>query len=76
MEELVAKHGVNSFVAHMANKELSQLYDSELIQVFKMCRNVGALALVHAENGDLVAEVRDLNVQFQFTFCWSRPRRF
>ncbi|CAG0915175.1 unnamed protein product [Notodromas monacha] len=56
MDELVAKHGVNSFTMYMAYKDLLQLQDPEMIQVFKMCRNIGALALVHAENGDLIAE--------------------
>jgi dihydropyrimidinase len=57
MADLVARHGVNSFKVFMAYKDVLQINDAEMIQVFKKCREVGALAQVHAENGDLVVEV-------------------
>lgn len=33
------------------------LRDPELIEAFKACKEIGAIAMVHAENGDLIAEV-------------------
>lgn len=49
--------GVNSFQMFMTYKDLYMLRDSELYQVFRACRDFGAIARVHAENGELVAEV-------------------
>ena len=42
----------------MAYKGVFQLDDSQMIEVFKTCRELGALAMVHAENGDMVAELQ------------------
>ena len=33
------------------------LDDDDLYQCFKLCREIGALAQVHAENGHLIAKV-------------------
>ena len=41
----------------MAYKDVMMVNDAELYQIFKRCRDIGALAMVHAENGDLIAEV-------------------
>lgn len=41
----------------LAYKDVFMLEDPELYQVFKKCRELGALAMVHAENGHLIAEV-------------------
>lgn len=57
METLVREKGVNSFQMFMTYKDLYMLRDSELYQVFRACRDFGAIARVHAENGELVAEV-------------------
>ncbi|KAM9617221.1 dihydropyrimidinase-related protein 5 isoform 3-T3 [Morphnus guianensis] len=56
METLVREKGVNSFQMFMTYKDLYMLRDSELYQVFRACRDIGAIARVHAENGELVAE--------------------
>ncbi|XP_036405465.1 dihydropyrimidinase-related protein 5b [Megalops cyprinoides] len=56
METLVRERGVNSFQMFMAYKDLYMLRDSELYQVFQTCKDIGAVARVHAENGELVAE--------------------
>ncbi|CAK9819196.1 Dpys [Anthophora plagiata] len=56
MATLVEKHGVNSFKVFMAYKDMFMLRDPELIEVFKTCKELGAIAMVHAENGDLIAE--------------------
>ncbi|OXB78545.1 UNVERIFIED_CONTAM: hypothetical protein H355_010025 [Colinus virginianus] len=56
METLVREKGVNSFQLFLAYKELYMLRDGELYQALRACRDIGAIARVHAENGDLVAE--------------------
>lgn len=56
METLVREKGVNSFQMFMAYKDMFMLRDSELFQVMQHCKDIGAIARVHAENGELVAE--------------------
>ncbi|XP_066563123.1 dihydropyrimidinase-related protein 5b [Amia ocellicauda] len=56
METLVRDKGVNSFQMFMTYKDMFMLRDSELFQVFQSCKDIGAVARVHAENGELVAE--------------------
>lgn len=56
METLVREKGVNSFQMFMTYKDLYMLRDSELYQVLHACKDIGAIARVHAENGELVAE--------------------
>ncbi|XP_054913160.1 dihydropyrimidinase-related protein 5-like isoform X1 [Poeciliopsis prolifica] len=56
MEKLVREKGVNSFQMFMAYKETFMLRDSELFQALQHCKDIGAIARVHAENGELVAE--------------------
>ncbi|KAF5913019.1 hypothetical protein HPG69_008970, partial [Diceros bicornis minor] len=56
METLVREKGVNSFQMFMTYKDLYMLRDNELYQVFHACKDIGAIARVHAENGELVAE--------------------
>jgi dihydropyrimidinase-like 5 len=57
MESLVRDKGINSFQMFMAYKDLFMLRDSELFQALQNCKDIGAVARVHAENGELVAEV-------------------
>lgn len=57
MQTLAKEKGVNSFKMFMAYKGLYMLQDSELYAAFSQCKEVGAIAQVHAENGDLIAEV-------------------
>lgn len=56
MGVLTREKGVNSFKMFMAYKGVFQLNDGELYCAFKRCKELGALAQVHAENGDLVHE--------------------
>jgi dihydroorotase-like cyclic amidohydrolase len=57
MTELVKNHGVNSFKMFMAYKDLYMIKDAELYKIFEHCKELGAVAMVHAENGDIIAEV-------------------
>jgi dihydropyrimidinase len=57
METLVQHHGVNSFKFFMAYRDLFMLRDPELIEAFKVCKSLGAVAMIHAENGDIIYEV-------------------
>ncbi|XP_063872477.1 dihydropyrimidinase-like isoform X5 [Scylla paramamosain] len=56
MEELTEEHGINSFKMFMAYKDTWQLDDHDLLESFKQCKEIGALAQVHAENGDIIKE--------------------
>ncbi|KRX38276.1 Dihydropyrimidinase-related protein 3 [Trichinella murrelli] len=55
MNELVMKHGVNSFKLCTASKDSTFLKDTNLYQTYKHCKALGALARIHAEHGDLIS---------------------
>ena len=57
MEELCHNSGINSFKMFMAFKDQWQLSDTELFEAFEKCKDLGAIAQVHAENGDIIKEV-------------------
>lgn len=57
MKILAQDKGVNSFKMFMAYKDLYMVRDEELYAAFSQCKEIGAIAQVHAENGDLIAEV-------------------
>lgn len=56
MEVLSKKLGISSFKMFMAYKGLFMLSDAELYETFERCRDLGVLAQVHAENGDIIAK--------------------
>lgn len=56
MKILCEERGVNSFKVFMAYKGVFQINDSELYEVFERCKELGAVAQVHAENGDIIAK--------------------
>ncbi|XP_077124226.1 dihydropyrimidinase isoform X1 [Ranitomeya variabilis] len=56
MAVLARDKGVNSFKMFMAYKDLYMVNDMELFQAFSCCKEIGAIAQVHAENGDLIVE--------------------
>ena len=43
----------------MAYKGALMIEDDEMYASFKRCGELGAMALVHAENGDIVAELQE-----------------
>ncbi|WAR03162.1 DPYS-like protein [Mya arenaria] len=57
MEVLTKERGINSFKMFLAYKDVFMLDDSELYNSFKRCKELGAMAMVHAENGHLIAQV-------------------
>ena len=56
MRLLCEENGINAFNVFTAFKDLYQLNDSELYDVFERCKDLGALPQVHAENGDIIAK--------------------
>ncbi|XP_033011621.1 dihydropyrimidinase [Lacerta agilis] len=56
MKILAQEKGVNSFKMFMAYKGVYMVGDLELHSAFSQCKQIGAIAQVHAENGDLIAE--------------------
>lgn len=54
MELLCAQHGVNSYKLFMAYKNLFMVDDGELYEAFSRCRELGAIPMVHAENGSVI----------------------
>jgi dihydropyrimidinase len=58
MLPLVRDHGVASFKFFLAYKGGLMLPDADVLAGFLRCRELGALAQVHAENGELVAHLQ------------------
>uniref|UniRef100_A0AC34QUV4 Amidohydrolase-related domain-containing protein n=2 Tax=Panagrolaimus sp. JU765 TaxID=591449 RepID=A0AC34QUV4_9BILA len=48
--------GINSLKFFLAYKNVFMVNDDEFFQGLKKCREIGALARVHAENGNVIAE--------------------
>jgi dihydropyrimidinase len=54
MEACVKTYGINTFKHFMAYKGALMVNDDELYNSFLRCAGLGAMPLVHAENGDVV----------------------
>ena len=71
METVVKDKGINTFKHFMAYKGALMVNDDEMFASFQRCAELGALPLVHAENGDVVAAMQQS--------CWPKaitaPRR-
>jgi dihydropyrimidinase len=77
MGELAKTHGINSFKFFMSYKGALMVTDTELLAGLAHCRQLGALAQVHAENGDAVAEgqkqIYDAGIRGPEGHALSRP---
>ncbi|MEM9524679.1 MAG: dihydropyrimidinase, partial [Pseudomonadota bacterium] len=72
--------GVNSFKHFMAYKGALMIEDDEMFASFRRCKALGALPMVHAENGDLVADMQQEMLERGITgpegHAYSRPPEF
>ncbi|RNA15549.1 dihydropyrimidinase-like isoform X4 [Brachionus plicatilis] len=77
METLVNQKGVNSFKVFMAYKDYLMVNDADMIKVFKKCKELGAIPMVHAENGDVIDEcqkkIKNLGITGPEGHLLSRP---
>ncbi|KAK8926573.1 hypothetical protein KSP39_PZI018145 [Platanthera zijinensis] len=77
MELMVKENGINSFKFFMAYKGSVMINDELLLQGLEKCKSLGALAMVHAENGDgvVVGQRRmiDLGITGPEGHALSRP---
>lgn len=80
MEVLTKEKGVNSFKCFMAYKDSFMINDADMIKLFKKCKELGAIAMVHAENGDLVDEcqkkIHNLGISGPEGHLLSRPEAY
>jgi dihydropyrimidinase len=59
MKTIVEEKGINTFKHFMAYKGALMVNDDEMFASFSRCAELGALPLVHAENGDIVAAMQE-----------------
>jgi dihydropyrimidinase len=73
MGTLVKKHGVNSFKHFMAYKNAIMADDEILVNSFTRARELGAIATVHAENGELVFRLQQAMIDKGITGPEGHP---
>ncbi|XP_050237063.1 dihydropyrimidinase [Mercurialis annua] len=77
MEIIVKEKGINSFKFFLAYKGSLMISDELLLEGLKRCKSLGALAMVHAENGDAVFEGQKRMIELGITgpegHALSRP---
>ncbi len=54
----VTERGINTFKHFMAYKGALMVNDDEMFASFRRCAELGAIPMVHAENGDVVADLQ------------------
>ena len=54
----VVKHGVTTFKHFLAYKGSLMVNDEELFASFQRCAEIGAMPMVHAENGEVIAALQ------------------
>ena len=73
----VVKRGVTTFKHFMAYKGALMVNDEEMFASFQRCAELGAMPLVHAENGDVVAALQKKYMEDGITgpegHAYSRP---
>ncbi|MBZ0215770.1 MAG: dihydropyrimidinase, partial [Fimbriimonadaceae bacterium] len=73
----VVERGVNTFKHFMAYKGALMIEDDEMFSSFERCAAIGAMPLVHAENGDIVAHLQEKYMTAGITgpegHAYSRP---
>uniref|UniRef100_A0A8C9TWN7 Dihydropyrimidinase like 3 n=1 Tax=Scleropages formosus TaxID=113540 RepID=A0A8C9TWN7_SCLFO len=67
VESLLKEKGVNSFQVYMAYKDLYQMSNSELYEIFTFLGEMGGIVQVHAENGEIIAEEQARMLQMGIT---------
>lgn len=67
MEIMVKEKGINSFKFFLAYKGSLMINDELLLHGLKKCKSLGALAMVHAENGDAVVEGQKRMIELGIT---------
>ena len=79
MAEIV-KRGISSFKVFLAYKGALMLNDTEFFHVLERCKDLGAICMVHAENGDLLYEAQKKMIEYGITgpeaHYLSRPESF
>lgn len=77
METCVRTYGINTFKHFMAYKGALMVNDDELYHSFARCAALGAMPLVHAENGDVVFRLQQHYMDNGITgpegHAYSRP---
>ena len=77
MEAVVKERGINTFKHFMAYKGALMVEDDEMFASFRRCAELGALPLVHAANGDVVAALQEKYLAQGITgpegHAYSRP---
>ncbi|WP_448953309.1 dihydropyrimidinase [Labrys neptuniae] len=77
METVVKTYGINTFKHFLAYKGALMVNDDELFHSFSRCAGLGALPLVHAENGDIVFRLQQQYIDQGVTgpegHAYSRP---
>jgi dihydropyrimidinase len=77
METVVRTYGINTFKHFLAYKGALMVNDDELFHSFSRCAQLGALPLVHAENGDVVFRLQEHYIERGVTgpegHAYSRP---
>jgi dihydropyrimidinase len=73
----VVKRGVTTFKYFMAYKGALMVDDAQMFASFQRCAELGAMPLVHAENGDVVASLQQHFLNIGITgpeaHAYSRP---
>jgi dihydropyrimidinase len=77
METVVKTYGINTFKHFMAYKGALMVNDDQLYNSFARCSSLGAMPIVHAENGDLVWHLQQYYLGSGMTgpegHAYSRP---